>query len=187
MIKLAEGQKIIAENGDIYEIEDGDYVVINSKIQQGPILNSDILRSIDSDDKLELILDRIEKYGEHFIINQLITGMNIELEHTDDVYVALNIAADHVLEIHDYYTRLINMEAGAEKNLSESSYDKQIENILIDQGFDKKSISIVQNIMITSSDLSDIEERLYAAMKKRQIPILGDETLDLLISYADRM
>lgn len=115
IVYLKEGIKVIAENGDIYEVEDGDYVVINNQIRQGPILNTDILKSIDNDDKLEAILDLMEVHSEHYIINQLITGMNIELEHTDDIYIALNIAVDHVIEIPDYYTRLIDMERKAKE------------------------------------------------------------------------
>lgn len=125
IVYLKEGIKVIAENGDVYEVEDGDYVVINNQIRQGPILNTDILKSIDNDDNLEAILDLMEVHSEHYIINQLITGMNIELEHTDDIYIALNIAVDHVIEIPDYYTRLIDMERKA-KNSSFSEKSLEI-------------------------------------------------------------
>lgn len=112
-IYLKEGIRVIAENGDIYEVEDGDYTIIDNQIRNGPILNIDIVKSIYDDDKREKILDLIDEYGENYIINQLITGMNIELEHTDDNYESLQIAVDHVTEIPDYYTRLIAMEKEA--------------------------------------------------------------------------
>jgi len=40
-------------------------------------------------------------------------GINIELEHTDDVAIAMEIAIDHLEEISDYYTQLKKMEEEA--------------------------------------------------------------------------
>lgn len=41
---------------------------------------------------------------------ELNLGMKIEMEHTDDVNIAKEIAKDHLVEIPDYYTRLSDME-----------------------------------------------------------------------------
>ena len=109
-VYLKEGLQLYDEEGNLWEIEDGDYTVINDRIMQGPILNTDLLKSIEDQDKLDTILDLIDEYGESYILNQLLTGQSIEMEHTDDIYVAFNIAVDHICEIYNYYTGLIAME-----------------------------------------------------------------------------
>jgi len=45
---------------------------------------------------------------------ELALGIKVELEHIKDVRVAEKIALDHLAEIDDYYTRLIEMEKEAE-------------------------------------------------------------------------
>lgn len=54
---------------------------------------------------------------------QLQQGIEIEKEHTNNALVAKMIAKDHLSEIPDYYTRLIDMEQGARQpndNFSDS-------------------------------------------------------------------
>jgi hypothetical protein len=51
---------------------------------------------------------------EDFDPEQVKMGIKIELEHTDDPKLAREIALDHLSEIPDYYTRLIEMEKEAE-------------------------------------------------------------------------
>jgi len=51
-----------------------------------------------------------------FCPKQLAMGLEVEMEHTDDPKVALEIAMDHLTELPDYYTRLNDMEADAETN-----------------------------------------------------------------------
>jgi len=46
---------------------------------------------------------------------QLRMGIKVEMEHTDDPQIAEKIARDHLMEIPDYYTRLIKMEEEAIK------------------------------------------------------------------------
>lgn len=46
---------------------------------------------------------------------QIEMGIKVELEHTRDPKVALQIALDHLEEYPDYYTRLKRMEDAAEK------------------------------------------------------------------------
>lgn len=43
---------------------------------------------------------------------QIKMGLEVEKEHTDDPWEALQIAKDHLSEIPDYYTRLKKMEEG---------------------------------------------------------------------------
>tara|TARA_B100000929_G_C15422953_1_gene392001 strand:+ start:264 stop:401 length:138 start_codon:yes stop_codon:yes gene_type:complete len=41
---------------------------------------------------------------------QLKIGSKIEMEHTNDVGTAMEIALDHLNEMSDYYTKLVKME-----------------------------------------------------------------------------
>lgn len=50
------------------------------------------------------------------IIDQLKLGVRVEMEHTNDKKVALEIAMDHLWEMKDYYTRLKDMEANSESD-----------------------------------------------------------------------
>lgn len=50
-------------------------------------------------------------------LQQLIMGIEVELEHTKDKMTALEIATDHLEEIPDYYTRLLKMEKEAEEEI----------------------------------------------------------------------
>jgi len=52
----------------------------------------------------------LEIPDEAFDAAQLAVGIEVELEHTDDEFVAKQIAKDHLAEIPDYYTRLLIME-----------------------------------------------------------------------------
>ena len=47
--------------------------------------------------------------------NELAMGIEVEKEHTTNELIAKRIAMDHLAEIDDYYTRLKEMEASAER------------------------------------------------------------------------
>lgn len=50
---------------------------------------------------------------EKFNPEELKKGIKVEMEHTDNLYVAKLIAKDHLVELPDYYTRLAKMEKTA--------------------------------------------------------------------------
>ncbi len=56
----------------------------------------------------------ITKYN----LEQILLGIEVEMEHTDNKYKALEITTDHLEEIPDYYTRLLKMEEEAFANPS---------------------------------------------------------------------
>jgi hypothetical protein len=56
---------------------------------------------------------------------QIAEGEKVEKEHTDDPAVAEEIAADHLSEIPDYYTRLKKMEESAPKAAQEGLLQEQ--------------------------------------------------------------
>lgn len=57
-------------------------------------------------------------------LKQILMGIKIEQEHTTNKMIALEITMDHLEEIPDYYSRLIEMEEEAEEeweDMKESS------------------------------------------------------------------
>lgn len=52
-------------------------------------------------------------------LKQILMGIKIEQEHTTNKMMALEITMDHLEEIPDYYTRLIEMEEEAEDEMEE--------------------------------------------------------------------
>lgn len=58
-------------------------------------------------------------------LQQLIMGIEVELEHAKDKMTALEIAMDHLEEIPDYYTRLEKMEEEAEAEWKEKKKEKK--------------------------------------------------------------
>ncbi len=52
-------------------------------------------------------------------LQQLIMGIAVEMEHTNDKMRALEISTDHLEEFPDYYTRLTRMEEEAEAEMKE--------------------------------------------------------------------
>ena len=52
-------------------------------------------------------------------VKQILLGIKIEQEHTTNKMIALEITMDHLEEIPDYYTRLIEMEEEAEEEMED--------------------------------------------------------------------
>lgn len=52
-------------------------------------------------------------------LKQILLGIKIEQEHTLNKMMALEITTDHLEEIPDYYTRLIEMEEEAEEEMED--------------------------------------------------------------------
>lgn len=55
---------------------------------------------------------------------QILKGIEVEMEHTKDPKVALEIAMDHLAELPDYYTRLEKMEKRGEEDLEQGEFEK---------------------------------------------------------------
>jgi len=91
------------------EVKETDalYMKYDDKIDICPIMNTKIFMYLNKGKELEKLC---KKFGQQYILNQLFTGMFIEFEHDPGIEGALNIAADHILEIPDYYSRLLAME-----------------------------------------------------------------------------
>lgn len=97
-VKKESGEKIEEQtNKSIKKSED-------NQLKGG---KSDNLTIQDIADKHKVSVEDIKK--------QLQIGIKIEMEHTDDPRVAVEIARDHLYELSDYYTRLEKMEDEGKK------------------------------------------------------------------------
>lgn len=67
-----------------------------------------------------------DKVAGEFDPEQLTMGLKVEMEHTDNPMIALEIAMDHLAEISDYYTHLDKMEK--EAGVEEPEGDESIED-----------------------------------------------------------
>lgn len=73
----------------------------------------DILKGGKADNLTIKDIANMHSVSEDDILQQLLKGIEIELEHTDDRDLAYEIALDHLFEIPDYYDRLEKMEKDA--------------------------------------------------------------------------
>jgi len=79
-------------------------------------MNETEAEEVAVDDEPDDVIDGGKADDEHiskFSPQQIMIGMGVEMEHTDDPKIALEIAMDHLMEIPDYYTRLDKMEKEA--------------------------------------------------------------------------
>jgi len=89
------------------------YNIINKFMTENSITGgkADNLTIADIAKMYNVSIDNIQK--------ELNIGINIEMEHTKNKTIALEIALDHLSEFPDYYTRLVKMEKKAKKSLKE--------------------------------------------------------------------
>lgn len=72
--------------------------------------------------KFNISLDDIKK--------ELEMGINVEREHTNDKFLAKEIAMDHLTEMPDYYTRLAKMEKNAMRTWGREDIKEALRNRL---------------------------------------------------------
>ena len=70
---------------------------------------SDVMKGGNADEKS--VID--------FKPDQILKGMKVEMEHTDDPRIALEITMDHLTENEDYYDYLEDMESKFDNNKEE--------------------------------------------------------------------
>ena len=113
---LGFDKSTVTENDDVATESNIDNL-IDDKETSGDILQGGL-----GDDKSPLEFD----------IDQLIMGINVEMEHTDNPMVAFEIAMDHLCEMGDYYTNLDKMENGTGAELEQKkSPDEELTNGLL--------------------------------------------------------
>jgi len=82
-----------------------------------------------------------DKSPQEFDKEQIKMGLKIEMEHTDNPMIAIEIAMDHLSEFPDYYTRLDKMEKEAKSEKSEDgeeSEDEELTDRLL--GYEPKNV-----------------------------------------------
>lgn len=114
-VKSPELDKFIDEEEDIEQIN-------NDKEEVGDIIQGGL-----ADDNLPLDFNK----------EQILMGIEVEMEHTNDPMVAVEIAMDHLKEIPDYYTHLTSMENNLGDN-PEKTEDEVETNALL--GYEPKNV-----------------------------------------------
>jgi len=66
---------------------------------------------------------------EKFDQKELDMGIEVEKEHTDDPFIAKEIAKDHLAELPDYYTRLKKMEEDGKRELGIKDEEEMEESV----------------------------------------------------------
>jgi hypothetical protein len=102
------------------------FTTFDNDIYEGIILNSEYFDLIKDSEKRSTMIDYVFEFGESFIVEQMLKGVNVEKEHTDVFEIALKIAVDHLVESPFYYIELEKME----KKLS------LMEQVSLEEGFD---------------------------------------------------
>jgi hypothetical protein len=140
-------------------------------------------------------------------LGQLMTGIKVEQEHTSDKFIALEVSADHLEEIPDYYTRLDKLEKEFESSKSKikapagktgdadfKNYQKAIkEKFQIDIADFKDSLKggIADGKPVTKYDLKELlmgikVEREHTADKFKALEISTDH-LEEIPDYYTRI
>lgn len=109
------------------------------------------------------------------LLKQLIKGINIEMEHTDDSKVAYEIAMDHLYEMSDYYDKLSTIEEKfASKAQAKFFYSKAKEG-----GKEGKKWREMADDYSSKTDFDKIpekvEERVISYTKNSSIVTVKDE------------
>lgn len=80
-------------------------------------LNENVDTDVTSSEKSDIIDGGMadNKSVVDFNPDQILKGLKVEMEHTKDPRIALEIAMDHLTENPEYYTYLENMESEFEK------------------------------------------------------------------------
>ena len=103
--------------------------------------SADMITSTPQSDKIEGGLAD-DKSVMDFNRDQILMGIGVEMEHTSDPRIALEIAMDHLMEDPEYYSKLKAMEAGGcddgvNDGQTDSVVSEDINNIPSEQeGFD---------------------------------------------------
>jgi len=119
---VADEPKGSGENGEFMpgdtDPETGEPI---PAIDPAPMMNGDVdAENIETPDDEISTGDQIEggladdASVTEFDPDQIAKGIKVEMEHTDDPKMALEIAMDHLVEIPDYYDHLADMEAKAQ-------------------------------------------------------------------------
>lgn len=158
---------------------------------------SDKMTKQDIANKFKISLKKIDK--------QIKLGIEIEMEHVDNKKMAKEIAMDHLVEIPDYYTRLLKLEKEAKKewDIKESSksnikklFREQVELSITDESPDVMIYSIYYNTreigsigISISKDMDRSLELIFLQLRpdynNEAIKIMGETILAIWNTFTD--
>jgi hypothetical protein len=114
-------------------------------------------------------------------LDQILMGIQVETEHTDDPMTALEIAMDHLEEIPEYYTRLKRMEEQAQLTSDEHK--------VIEVEPDAKLVEILISFKTTNPDgiVETIEEAISPETRRKLAELIRSRlektAFDLAIDF----
>ena len=106
----------IGKSADISQLMNGEPVGINPKHPTGASAKAATDKAYSENKLLDKPTPSIKQLSKKHnvdkddIISQVKKGVKVELEHTSDPKIALEIALDHINELPDYYDRLETVE-----------------------------------------------------------------------------
>lgn len=155
---------------------------LRSDLNLDPIglLNDDKIKGGLSD-KLSILdivkknFPNIDKENIKTILKELVIGIDVEMEHTNDPEIAFEIAMDHLYEMSDYYTKLSTIEEKfTSKAQAKYFYAKSKEG-----GKEGKKWKKMADEFSSETDFSKlpekVEERVIAWMKDSSFVEVKDE------------
>lgn len=158
---------------------------------------SDNMTNKDIADKFNISLEKVNK--------ELEMGSKVEMEHVDSTTLAKEIAMDHLVEIPDYYTRLLKMEKEAKKkwDIKESTksnikklFREHVELSITDETSDVSIYSIIYNTreigsigISISNDMNRSLELVFVQLRSdyndEAIMIMGEVIMALWKTFPD--
>jgi len=106
----------VGKSANISELMNGEVVTINPKHPDATKANAATDKAYSENKLLDKPTPSIKQLAKKHnvdkedIISQVKKGVKVELEHTNDPKIALEIALDHINELPDYYDRLETVE-----------------------------------------------------------------------------
>lgn len=120
-------------------------LVNSGKLKESEILNKKTLNPESIAKKFKVDVQDIMK--------QLLIGVKIELEHTDDENVAYEIALDHLGENPNYYTKLSNIGLEEDENIDNN---ESLPSVMVAKKYIHKILKVAQH-EYDNWDESDID------------------------------
>lgn len=113
-----------------------------------------------------------------FDLEQLLMGVDVELEHTNDPLIAIEIAMDHLVEDPNYYTYLEKMEDEMQGDGGKTNDEKMTDVLL---GYEPQNIgdNIDERFIFTKDMIHQEPYRTYVL----QLNDLYDNTIELKHKY----
>jgi len=193
------------DDDEIIEVGAGDEIIEVEDIQDELLLSDEDIEDIeiteesneedddDDDVNLEGIADEEEITVCDVDSEEMAKGIIIEMEHTEDPKIALDIVLDHLTEIDDYYTRLEDMEEDAEEGVVEET----LTEIYISDWENFERVSD-ESITFDDDNLDNIISEIFQAYHNNEIDdkFITDKMSSLnsiqleaksIVNYIDRL